>query len=116
MLENAEVDLNITKEALYKEREILEEKEKALNDVITSWKEKTLKDSILVEELKLRKELLTKAHQDLETKTNELFAELEEVRVSEVTTKTVPKINIVSKVKQEEKEENIKEKKKRNTF
>ena len=31
MLENAEVDLNITKEALKKEREILEEKEKSLN-------------------------------------------------------------------------------------
>ena len=61
MLENAEVDLNITKEALNKEREILEEKEKALNDVITSRKEKALKDSILVEELKLTKELLTKS-------------------------------------------------------
>ena len=40
ILENAEVDLNITKEALKKEGEILEEKEKALNDVITSRKEK----------------------------------------------------------------------------
>ena len=43
MLENAEVDLNITKEALKKEGEILEEKEKALNDVITSRKEKSIK-------------------------------------------------------------------------
>ena len=116
MLENAEVDLNIKKEALNKEREILEEKEKDLDDVMTSRKEKALKDSILVDELKLTKELLTKAHQDLETKTNELYAELEKVRVSEVTTKTVPKINKVSKVKQEEKEENIKEKKRKNTL
>ena len=112
MLDNAEVDLNITKEALKKEREILEEKEKALNDVITSQKEKALKGSILVEELKQTKEMLTKAHQDLETKTNELNAELEKVKVNEVTTKTVPKINKVLKVKQEENEEIIKEKKK----
>ena len=43
MLEKAEVDINVTKEALNKEREILEEKEKALNDVITSQKQKAVK-------------------------------------------------------------------------
>ena len=46
---------------------------------------------VLVEELKLTKELLTKAHQYLKTKTNKLNAELKKVRVSEVTTQTVSK-------------------------
>ena len=109
MLERAEVDLNVTKEALNKETEILEEKENALNDIITSQKQKAVKESILVEELKLTKELLTKAHQDLETQTNELDVQLEKEKVCDVTVKTVPKINKVLKVKQED---NIKEKKK----
>ena len=52
---------------------------------------------------------MTKAHQDLETKTIELNAGLEKVKVREVTTQTVPKINKVSKVKQEDSEDNIKE-------
>ena len=109
MLEKVEVDLNVTKETLNKP---LKKKKKALIDVITSQKQKAVKESILVEELKLTKELLTKAHQDLETKTNELDAELEKMNASEVTVETVSKINKVSKVKQED---NIKEKK-RNTM
>ena len=83
-----------------------------MNDIITSQKQKAVKESILVEELKLTKELLTKAHQNLETKTNELNEELEKVKVREVTTETVPKMNKVSRVKQEDSEDNIKEKKK----
>ena len=64
-----------------------------MNDVITSQKQKAVKESDLVEELKLTKELLTKAHKDLETKTNELNSELEKVKVRKATTHTVPKIN-----------------------
>ena len=109
MHEKAEDDVNVTKEALNKEIEILEEKENALNDIITSQKQKAVKESVLVEELKLTKELLAKAHQDLVTKTNDLDAQLEKVKASEVTAETVPKIKKVPKVKQEE---NIKEGKK----
>ena len=67
-----------------------------------------MKEYILVEELKQTKELLTKAHQDLETKTNELNVELEKIKVKEVTAETVPKINKVLKVKQEDSEDNTK--------
>ena len=84
-----------------------------MNDVLTSQKQKAVEESVLVEELKLTKELLTKAHQYLETKTNEVNAELEKVKVREVTTQTVPKINKVLKVKKEDSEDNIKEEKKK---
>ena len=59
---------------------------------------------------------MTKAQQDLETKTDALDAELEKVNVSEVTTQTVSKINEVLNVKQEESEAIIEEKKENNTL
>ena len=83
-----------------KEEKILKEKEKAINDLIRSQKQKALEESKTVEELKATKELLTKAHQDLETKTNALEAEVEKVKANNVSTQTVSKVNDVSNVKQ----------------
>ena len=57
--------------------ESIKEKVKAMESSILSQKQKAINESILVEELKLSKELLNKAHQDLETKTNALNSELE---------------------------------------
>ena len=96
----SEVDLSDTKEALRKEKEILKEKEKAINDLIRSQKQKALEESKTVEELKA-----TKAHQDLETKINALEAEVEKVKA-----KKNSKINVGSNVKQEPIETNIEEK------
>ena len=42
---------------------------------------------MVVEELKVTKELLSKAHKDLEAKTNDLDEQLEKVRVTKVSTK-----------------------------
>ena len=53
---------------------------------------------------------MTKAHEDLEIKTNALNAELEKVEVSEVLIQTGPKIKEVSNVKEEENETHDEEK------
>ena len=53
VIKNAEVDLNVSKEALKKEKASLEAKEKALENLITSQKQKGIQESILVEELKV---------------------------------------------------------------
>ena len=66
LIKKAEVDLNEAKEALQKEKENLKEKEKAFDRVITSQKQKSVEESQLIEELKLKKELITKTHKDLE--------------------------------------------------
>ena len=63
LIKMSEVDLNVTKEALKKEKENLEEKDKAFDDQITLQIQKAVKESMLVEELKLTKGLLEKAHQ-----------------------------------------------------
>ena len=68
MIKQTEVDLKLTKEALKKEKDRLQEKEKAINDLITAQKKRADEESRIVEELKLTKELLTKSQQDLETK------------------------------------------------
>ena len=68
------------KEALKKEKASLEEKEKAVDDFITSQKQKSVEESKIVEELKLTQKLLAKCHQDLESKTNALDSELEKVK------------------------------------
>ena len=112
LIKKAEVDLNEAKEALQKEKENLKEKEKAFDSVITSQKQKSVEESQLIEELKLTKELLTKAHKDLENKSNALDAEMEKVKASQFSTKTVPGTNYVSNVKHEKIETNDKDKKK----
>ena len=53
MIKTAEGDLNVSKEALKREKRSLEAKEKALDNLITSQKEKAIQESILVEELKV---------------------------------------------------------------
>ena len=55
LIKKSEVDLSDTKEALRKEKEILKEKEKAINDLIRSQKQKALEESKTVEELKATK-------------------------------------------------------------
>ena len=122
LIGQAEVDLKDTKKALQKEKERLEEKEKAFNELITSQKQKAAEESKLVEELKVTKGLVRKAQHDLETQTNALNEKLEKVKrtdvstntltqMNEVSTQTVPEIK-VSHVKQEESEVKRKEKKK----
>ena len=101
LIEKADVDVLVTKKALKKEKESLKEKEKALDDLITLQKLKADKESKLVEELKVTKDQLTKAHQDLETKSNALNEELEKVKVTEVSTQTVSDTNEMSDFKQE---------------
>ena len=110
LIANAEVDLDITKEALKKEKERLEEKEKAIDDLITSQTLKAVEEAKIVEELILTKGLLNKAHADLETKTHVLNEELEKVKVNEVLTKTVTEISKGLNLKQEEIEVAIKDK------
>ena len=73
LLTKAEVDLSATKEALEKEKESLQEKEKALDEFIASQKQKTIEEEMLVEELQLTKELLSKAHKELQTKYDEIM-------------------------------------------
>ena len=63
LMKKTEVDLNFTKEALIKEKESLKEKEKAMDNLISSQKQKAIDESMLVEELKLSKELLKKSTQ-----------------------------------------------------
>ena len=104
LFQKAEADCIVTKEALKKEMEILEQKEKAFEELITSQKKKAAVEAKLVEELKSTKRLLTKAHQDLEAKNNALNAEIKKVKASEVSTLTVSPIKQVSNVKQEENE------------
>ena len=72
------------------------------DDLITSQKQKADEEWKLVEELNLTKGLLIKAHQDLEDKTIALDKELRKVNVSEVSGQTVPAMNEVSSVKQED--------------
>ena len=110
VIEKAEVDLNVTKEALKKEKESLKQKEKALDDFITLQKLKADEESKLVEELKVTKDQLTKAHQDLETKSNALKEELEKVKAMEISTQTISDTNEFSDVKQEVSEIHVKEK------
>ena len=110
LIKKAEVDLKDTKEALRKEKESLEVKEKAINDLIKSQKQRAIEESKTVEELKVTKELLSKAHKDLQTKTNALEAELQKVNAFEVSTQTFSEINYVLNVKQEQHETNIEEK------
>ena len=88
----------ITKEALKVKKDSLEKEEKAVDDFITFQKQKAVEESELVEELKLTKGLLTKAHQDLENKTNAIDSELEKVEINEVSTQTNPEINKVCEV------------------
>ena len=104
IIKDAEVDLHVAQEALEKEKESLKEKEKAFDHLIISQKQKATEESKLVEELKMTKSLLTKAHEDLETKTNALNAEIEKVRVVEVSTQSNPNIKEVLNVKEEEHE------------
>ena len=112
LMKKIEVDLTVTKEALQKEKECLEEKEKAMDDLITSQKQKALEESKLVEELKLSKVLVTKAQQDLETKTSALNSELEKVKVITASTQTVSDCKEVLNVKQEESKTSNEEKQK----
>ena len=107
LLTKAEVDLSATKEALEKEKESLQEKEKALDEFIASQKQKTIEEAMLVEELHLTKELLSKAHKELQTKSDELNAELNKVKVSKVY-----EVKEVSNIKLEQNEAIMKEKKK----
>ena len=122
MIKQAEVDLNVMKDALKKEKESLEEKKKAFDDMIISQKKKAVEETKIVEELKSTKELLSKAQEDLETKTSALNEELGKVKVTKVSTKTLSerkevatqtnyKVNEVLNVKQEESDAKIEEKK-----
>ena len=49
MIKKAEVDLNVSKEALKVEKDSLEEKEKAFDDLITFQKQKAVEEAKLVE-------------------------------------------------------------------
>jgi hypothetical protein len=69
LIKKAEVDLNVTKESLKREKESLEEKEKAFNDLIKFQEQKAVEESKLVKELEITKKLLIKAQEDLEIKT-----------------------------------------------
>ena len=107
LIAKAEVDLIATKEEFNKEKEILQEKEKDLDDLIKSQKQKAVEEAKLIEELQLTKGLLISKQKELDAKTNELDAELKKVKVSEVS-----EVNEVSNGKQENSEANIKEIKK----
>ena len=85
LLTKAEGNLIATKEALEKEKESLQEKEKALDDFIASQKQKTFEEAMLVEELQLTKGLLSKAQKELQTKSDQLNAELNKVKVNKVS-------------------------------
>ena len=89
LTKSAEADLH---EVLRREKECIEEKEKAFDHLIASQNQKAIEESMLVEELKITKVLLTKAQEDLQTKTNALNAELEKLRLSEVSPQTGNKI------------------------
>ena len=65
-----------------------------------------MEESQLIEELKLTKEQLTKAHKDLENKNNAIDAEIEKVKESQVSSKTVSERKDVLNVKQEQIETN----------
>ena len=90
--------------------------------MIISQKKKAVEETKIVEELKSTKELLSKAQEDLETKTSALNEELGKVKVTKVSTKTLSerkevatqtnyKVNEVLNVKQEESDAKIEEKK-----
>ena len=79
-----------------KKKKALQKEKKAFDDLITSQKQISVEKSKLVEKLQSIKGLLSKAQQDLETKNNALNAELEKVKVSEISTKTFSKIIEVS--------------------
>ena len=122
LIKQAEVDLNVIKEALRKEKESLQEKDKAFDDNITSQKKKAVEETKLVEEINATKELLRRCYEDLETKTSALNKELEKVKVpkvltemvperKEVATQTISRTNEALNMKQEESNDNIKEKK-----
>ena len=81
LIKQAEVDLNVIKGALEKEKEILKEKVKAFGVG------EAVEETKSVEELKSTKEFLSKAHEDLETKISALNEELEKVKVPKVSTK-----------------------------
>ena len=107
LIKSAEADLHETKEVLRREKVCLEEKEKAFDYLIASQNQKAIEESMLVEELKITKVLLTKAQEDLQTKTNALNAELDKLRLSEVSPQTGNKITEVSNMKEEETEKEI---------
>ena len=102
LITKAEVDLNVAKVALNKEKESLKEKETAVEELITSQKQKAAKESELIEELKLTKDMLNKAHQELKNKTHVLNAELEKINVNKVSTHIESAKNDVSNVNKEE--------------
>ena len=80
-----------------------------MDDLITTQKQKALEESKLVEKLKLSKFLVTKAQQDLETKTRELNSELEKVKVITASTQTVSDFKEVLNIKQEKSQTSNKE-------
>ena len=96
LIAKAEVDLIATKEDLNKGKEILEEKEKDLDDIIKSQKQKAVEEVIAIEELQLTKGLLISKQKELDAKTNELDAVLKKIKVSKVS-----EVNEVSSGKQE---------------
>ena len=77
--------------------------------MITLQKLKADEESKLVEELKITKDQLTKAHQDLETKSNALNEELEKVKVTKVSTQTVSDTNELSDFQHEVSEAHVEE-------
>ena len=81
-----------------------------MDDLITLQKLKAEEESKLVEELKVTKDQLTKAHQDLETKSNALNEELEKVKVTELSTQTVSDTNELSDFQHEVSEAHVEEK------
>ena len=120
LIKQAEVDLNMTKETLIKEKECLEEKGKAFDNLITAQKQKAVEESKLVEELKFIKGMISKAQEDIESKNNLLNAELKNMKEAstqtvsdrnEVSNKTTSKLNEILNVNEEENEAKIKEKK-----
>ena len=80
--------------------------------MITFQKQKANEETKLVQELKITKELLIKAHKDLEIKTDALDAELQKVKGSEASKETFPKINEAPNVKEKESGGTMKEKQK----
>ena len=67
-----------------------------------------MEEAMIVEELQLTKALLSKAHKELQTKSDELNAELNKVKVSKVS-----EVKEVSNIKLEKNEAIMKEKKRK---
>ena len=80
LIKQAEVDMNVIKEALKKKRKAVKKMKKLLMILKHHRRKKAVEETKLVEDLKSTKDLLSKAHEDLETKTSALNEKLDKVK------------------------------------